>query len=113
MFKLVRLQAYAALIGVFIAALVFGLRGATWAAIGGATCVLPSLLFAWFLTYTTGRRGSAQVTAFFVGEAVKTVLSIGFLVAVGLLIPGAHWGALVMGLIITLQANFFAFLVKL
>lgn len=113
MFKLVRLQAYAAIIGVLIAAVVFGWRGAMWAAIGGASCVMPSLLFAWWLTYTTQRRGSAQVTAFFVGEAVKTVLSIGFLVAVGLLVTGAHWGALVMGLIITLQANFFAFLVKL
>jgi ATP synthase protein I len=113
MFKLVRLQAYAAILGMIVAGLVFGLRGAMWAGVGAASCVVPSFLFACYLTYTTERQGRAQVGAFFVGEAVKTVLSIGFLVAVGWLVSGAHWGALVMGLIITLQANFFAFLVKL
>ncbi|MDP5238828.1 ATP synthase subunit I [Uliginosibacterium sp. 31-16] len=113
MFKLVRLQACAALVAVLCGLLFFGLRGAIWAGLGGLVCVLPSLLFACYLTYVTQRHGRAQVMAFFVGEAVKTVLSIGILVSVGLLFSGAHWGAVVMGLIITLQANFFAFLVKL
>lgn len=52
------------------------------------------------------------MSTFVLGEAVKVLSVVGILVAVRLLYPEAHWGAVVMGLFITLQANFLAFLVK-
>lgn len=113
MFKVVALQALAALISVLLGAIFVGLRGATSAGLGALVCVLPSLLFALWLTRSAKRHGSAQASAFFIGEAGKVLVSIGILALVITLYPGVHWGTLVMGLILTLQANFFAFLVKL
>ena len=69
MFKVVALQALAALFSTLLAAALFGFRGAASAALGGLTCVLPSLLFAVWLAWSTKRRGAAQTSAFFVGEA--------------------------------------------
>lgn len=112
MLKLIALQALAALIGVVAAALLFGLRGAASAGFGALVCVLPTAVFALWLLRATKRTGQAQTSAFFTGEVLKTLLSLVILVLVAALYPGVHWGALVMGLIITLQANFLAFLVK-
>lgn len=113
MLKVVALQVFAALISVILAAFFAGWRGAASAGLGALTCVLPSLLFALWLMRSAKRHGAAQTSAFFVGEAGKVLVSIGILVLVVTLYPGVHWGTLVMGLILTLQANFFAFLVKL
>ncbi len=112
MLKLVFLQAIAALISIAVATLMFGLRGAASAGLGALACLLPTAVFAGWLIFSTRRTGQARTSAFFTGEALKTLISLMILVLVATLYPGVHWGALVMGLIITLQANFLAFLVK-
>lgn len=109
--KSVLLQLSAATVGVLLAALFFGLRGAASAFAGSLAIVVPTFLFAWRLAIAARRPGS-HVSAFFIGEAVKIGSAIGILFLVRLLWPEAHWGAVVMGLIITLQANFLALLVK-
>ncbi|MDB5815617.1 MAG: hypothetical protein JWN23_2734 [Rhodocyclales bacterium] len=97
---------------VLIAWAMFGPRGALSALCGGLAVVLPTLFFAWRLTLVARRPGNAHVNAFLIGEFIKIASAIGILVLVRLLFPGAHWGAVVLGLIITLQANFLALLVK-
>jgi len=74
--------------------------------------MLPTAVFAWRLSRVVQRRDASHVSAFLIGEFVKIVSVIGILVLVRLLYPGAQWGAVVIGMAITLQANFFALLVK-
>jgi ATP synthase protein I len=112
MFKTVLLQIIAALIGSLLGGLLFGMRGFVSAALGGAACVLPSCLFALRLYAVTKRPGASYAAAFFVGELVKLALCIGLLAAVRQIYPDVHWGAVMIGLIVTLQANFLAFLVR-
>lgn len=112
MLKTVLLQLSAALVGCAVGAVAFGWRGGISAALGGLACVLPSLLFALRLRALTRRPGASHVTAFFVGETIKVALTIALLASIGFVYRGVHWGAVVIGLIITLQANFLAFLVK-
>jgi ATP synthase protein I len=112
MFKVIRLQFVAALVGCVIGAVLLGSRGAISALLGGAACFIPSLLFALRLARVVRTRGDSHMTELVIGEAIKIAAAIGILVAVRFLYPDAHWGAVVMGLIITLQANFFGLLVK-
>ncbi|MEC5385011.1 ATP synthase subunit I [Uliginosibacterium sp. H3] len=113
MLKVVLLQFGAALIGALIGWAFFGPVGAASAILGGIAIVVPSLWFAWRLTRVERRPGAnSHVSAFLIGEAIKIVSAIGILVLVRLLFPGAHWGAVVLGLICTLQANFVALLVN-
>lgn len=112
MYKLVVLQMATALIGTVLAAVFFGSRGALSAALGGAACVLPTWLFAIRLHAVSKRPGASYAVAFFLGELIKIALCIGLLAGVRLVYPDVHWGAVVIGLVVTLQANFFAFLVK-
>lgn len=117
MLKVVLLQAVAAVLGVLIGWAWLGPLGAYSALCGGAAIVIPSCFFAWRLSQVA-RRGArsstsgAHVSAFLIGEFVKIASAIGILVLVRLLFPGAQWGAVVLGMIVTLQANFLAFLVK-
>jgi ATP synthase protein I len=114
MLKVVLLQFGAAVVGALIGWAFFGSLGGLSALLGGLAIVLPSLLFAWRLTLTA-RRGAdknSHVNAFLIGEFIKIASAIGILVLVRLLFPGAHWGAVVLGLVVTLQANFLALLVK-
>jgi ATP synthase protein I len=116
MLKVVLLQCGTALIGVLLAWALMGSRGALSALCGGAAIVLPTLFFAWRLTLVARRPGNTHtnvhVNAFLIGEFIKIASAIGILVLVRLLFPGAHWGAVVLGLVVTLQANFLALLVK-
>jgi ATP synthase protein I len=108
MFKLIWLQILLAVCAVVFAAMLWGWLGAGSAAAGAAACILPTSLFAWLLKRALTRPAASMVLSFFVGEAVKIVAVIGCLVLVRLLYPGAHWGAVVMAMAITLQANFLA-----
>ncbi len=111
-FKVLFLQVFAALAGSLLGGLFFGMRGFVSAALGGVACVVPSCLFALRLYAVTRRPDASYATAFFVGELVKLALSIGLLAAVKQIYPEVHWGAVMIGLIVTLQANFLAFLVR-
>ncbi|APR02994.1 ATP synthase protein I [Thauera chlorobenzoica] len=52
------------------------------------------------------------MAAFVAGELIKLASIVGLLGLVLVLYPDVHWGALLIGLILALKANLFAFLVK-
>lgn len=112
MLKAVLLQACFALLGTLLGAGLYGTRGAISAAFSGLACVVPNFLFALKLHAVSMRGGNSQAVVFLVGEALKIASTIVVLALVPLVYPGVHWGAVVMGLILTLQANFLALLVK-
>jgi ATP synthase protein I len=112
MLKAVILQFGATLLAVALCAVFFGVRGAISAAGGGLACVLPSWMFAVRLAALTRKAGTASVTAFVAGEFIKIASIVGLLVLVWAVYPALHWGALMIGLILALKANLFAFLVK-
>lgn len=112
MLKAVLLQLVATLLAAAISAVFFGLRGGLSAAWGGLAVVLPSVLFAWLLAWISRRIGTASVTAFVAGELIKLAAIVGMLVLFLVLYPDVHWGGLLIGLILALKANLFAFLVK-
>lgn len=112
MYRVIILQLFCAAFGTACGGVIFGIPGATGALIGGAAYWVPSALFAWVLGRQRERSHAAQGLFFFVGEFAKVFLVIVTLTAVALVDPGVNWGAVVIGLIITLQANFLVFLVK-
>ena len=52
------------------------------------------------------------MTAFVAGEFFKIASIVGLLVLVWALYPQLHWGGMLIGLVLALKANLFAFLVK-
>lgn len=112
MFKAVFLQLAATLLAVALSAALFGMPGAVSAAIGGLAYVLPNWLFAVRLAATARKAGTASVTVFVAGEFFKIASIVGLLVLGWTVYPLLHWGGMLIGLILALKANLFAFLVK-
>ena len=112
MLKAVILQLIATLVAAALSGALFGVSGAISAAGAGLACVLPSGLFALRLAAMTRRTGTASVTAFVAGEFLKIASIVGLLVLVWAVYPDLHWGGILVGLILALKANLFAFLVK-
>ena len=112
MLKAVFLQIGAALIATLVGAMIWGAPGAISAALGGAACIIPNSLFALRLALVSRRAGASYSTAFFVGEMIKLAATIGLLAAIRLAYEDVLWLALFIGLVLTLKANLFAFLVK-
>ncbi|MDR1424632.1 MAG: ATP synthase subunit I [Azoarcus sp.] len=112
MHKALLLQLGATLLAMAAAAVFWGSQGSVSALCGAATYVLPSSLFAWRLRWTLRRNGQASVAAFVAGELVKLASTVGLLVLAAVLYREVHWGAFLMGLVLALKANLFAFLVK-
>lgn len=112
MYKMVFLQLGATLAATAIAAVFFGMHGAVSAMIAGLACVVPNALFALRLSAVSKRSGNASVGGFIVGELIKLVTIVGLLVLAWATYPDLHWGGLMVGLVLTLKANLFAFLVK-
>ena len=112
MYKAVALQIGATMMAALVAASFAGLRGAVSAALGGAACVLPNLLFALRLSLVSKRPAASYPLEFFVGEFFKIASTVGLLATVRLVYPDVHWLALFIGLVVALKANLFAFLVK-
>ena len=69
-------------------------------------------MFAMRLTAMTRKTGSATVAAFVAGEFIKVASIVGLLVLVWAVYPDLHWGGMLIGLVLALKANLFAFLVK-
>ena len=112
MFKAVGFQLIATLLAAVLSAALFGPKGALSAAVGGLACVVPNALFALKLAATSQRSPESSPAAFFVGEFVKVAAIVGLLVLAANLIEGLHWGALLIGMVLALKANLFAFWVK-
>jgi len=112
MFKLVKLQFMTALVAICIGAAMAGLRGAISAALAGLVCMLPTFLLARHLHAAAQRNGNVQAMRLLLGEAIKIVLTVALLLVLPWVYPAVLWSAVVVGLIVTLQANFLIFLVK-
>ncbi len=112
MHKIIVLQILAALLGALIATVLFGLSGTVSAAGGALACIVPYWLFAMALKASARSVIGPSVGLFVTGEFVKLVLIIGLLALLALLYPALHWGALLMGLVLVLNANLFALLLK-
>jgi len=112
MYKAVFLQVCATILVTLIAGAIVGVRGALSAALGGAACFLPNLMFALRLHALSARPAASYPVAFFVGEIIKVASTVGLLAAVQFVYPDVHWLTLIIGAIVALKANLFAFLVK-
>ena len=113
MLKAVFLQFCATLVAVTFGAVFFGVPGAFSAAIAGFACIIPSALFALRMKVLAARPGGpGTAMAFVIGEFVKIVAIVGILVSAVVLYRDLHWGGLLIGLVLALKANLFAFLVK-
>lgn len=112
MFKAVGFQIIATLIAAVLAAALFGAKGALSAAAGGLACVVPNAIFALKLAATRDRRPESYPAAFFLGEFIKVAAIVGLLALATAMIDGLHWGALLIGMVLALKANLFAFWVN-
>lgn len=115
MLKAIMLQLSCVLLVTGAGLVVGGSPAGLSALLGGLSYSLPSLLFAIRLGRLAHR--SAQTTVsypfeFFVGEAIKVASTIGLLLLCHALVPDLSWAWFLGGLIVALQAGFFAFLLK-
>ena len=112
MFKAVGFQFVATLLAAALSAALFGLHGAYSAFAGGMAAAVPNAFFALKLATMRGRNPSAYPVAFVAGEFIKVAATVGLLALAAMTIDSLHWGALLIGLVLALKANLFAFLVK-
>ena len=109
MFRAILLQLGATIIATLVLGLFAGTRGAISAALGGAVCALPNLLFALRLKSVLSRPDASYPANFFLGELVKVAATIGLLVFVVSEYADLHWPSMLIGLGLALQAGFLAF----
>ena len=110
--KAVLLQLAATFVAAAVAGVLLGGRGFFSAVWGGLAYAVPSVFFAWRLWTVSWRGEQAKVTTFMVGEFVRLFSAIGLLALATVLYKDLHWGAFLIGLVLTVKANLFAFLVK-
>lgn len=106
MFKAIGFQLGATFLAAILAGWFFGVRGAVSAALGGAACFIPNLVFALRLKALAARPGAPYGYVFLVGELLKLAAIAGLLVAAHFLYGDLHWGAMIIGVFLALQANF-------
>ena len=108
MFRAIFLQAGATVIAALAAGLFAGTRGVVSAVLGGLACVLPNLLFALRLKIVANRPGASYPANFFLGEFVKIAATTGLLVLIVSEYADLHGPAMLIGLVLALQASFLA-----
>lgn len=110
MFRLVYLQIGATVLAVLGFGALVGTQGAISAGLGGIACLLPNAWLALRLhTVAKSAKQSSFVANFFIGEFIKIAATIGLLAIAIKAYPSMHWPSLIGGMVIALQANFFAF----
>jgi ATP synthase protein I len=108
MFRLVVLQAIAA-VAVAVLAWAVGGAAAGWSALaGGAACVVPNGLFALRLAAAARRPQGASVATFFVGEFVKVASTVALLALLVWAYRDLVWLAMIVAVIVTLKSYFIA-----
>ncbi len=112
MWKVVVLQACAALLVALGAGLLAGSDAGMSAVFGGLAYVLPNALFVARLKLAAAS-GRASGVAFLAWEGFKLVLTVGILAAVAHHYAALHWIALLAGLFVTLMVNLFALLLRI
>lgn len=108
MYRAILLQVGAVIFTAVGAWLLIGARGGISAALGGAVCVLPNLLFALRLKLVANRARASFSANFLIGELVKMFATVALLVVVARVYADVHWPSLLIGLALALQAMLFA-----
>jgi ATP synthase protein I len=108
MYRLIFLQATAALF-VALLAWVVGGAAAGWSALaGGAACVVPNGLFALRLAAAARRPQGTSAATFFVGEFVKVASTLALLALLVWAYRDLVWLAMIIAVIVTLKSYFIA-----
>ena len=109
MFRVINLQIAVTLVVAAFVGLVAGMRGGISAALGGAVCVVPNLLFAMHLHFLKLRPRASFATHFLLGELVKLLMTFSLLLVVVKVYADLHWPSMLIGLVLALQAVLLAF----
>ena len=109
MFRAVLLQIVATGLAAAGAGWWSGVHGAVSAGLGGLVCALPNFLFALRLSRVARSADASYPVNFFLGEFIKIALTVGLLVVTVKNYADLHWPALLIGLVLALQAGFLAF----
>lgn len=112
MLKSISLQALLVVIVALIVFLAGGALAARDVFVGGSACILPNLLFARMLNKSRGLEPSTFVLAFFLGEAVKLVLTLVLLMAIFKWLTPTHWALLLLGMVVALHAPLLGFFLR-
>ncbi|MFY3383222.1 ATP synthase subunit I [Paracidovorax sp. MALMAid1276] len=112
-----KVVAWQALVGALVALAAWWLTGSVpmgWsAAYGALAVVVPAALFArGVLRQKASADPRAAMVGFFGWEIAKIVLTVALLVAAPWLVPGLHWVALLVGMVITMKTYWVALLVR-
>ena len=110
--KAVLLQLAATFVAAAVAGVLLGGRGFFSAVWGGLAYVVPSVFFACQLWAASWRGVNTKITTFMGGEFVRLLSAIALLALATALYKDLHWGAFLIGLVLAVKANLFAFLVK-
>ena len=116
MTKALLLQCIASLLGAALAGCLYGAQGALYAFLAGAAYWLPNVFFVMrlkFVTPASNQNAVGYVPVFLFGEIFKLVVASGLLLVIRFVFPDLIWPALILGLVVTVQANLFAFLFKI
>lgn len=77
-------------------------------ALGGAAAIIPNSLFALRLAIQRGKPAESYPAVFFLGEFAKIGLTVALIVLIARSVQSIDWLALLVGLIVALQAPLFA-----
>ena len=106
--RLLLIQCAIALLCAGVALFWSGLAAAGSALLGGAICIIPNGIFAWLALRHAGARAARQIArAFYLGEALKLILTGVLFAAVLVLLPVVA-PAVLVSFIVCLQAQWFA-----
>lgn len=109
MLNALRFQGFALVVVSVLAWFMSGRVAAISAVIGGLASLLPNAFFALRLAGLQQRGSKAFAANFFIGEFVKIAASVGILVVAVQVYPEMNWLAMLVSLVATSQAGFFAF----
>jgi len=108
MYRLILLQAIAAVIVALLAWAVGG-AAAGWSALaGGAACVVPNGLFALRLAAAARQPQGGSAATFFVGEFVKVASTVALLALLIWAYRDLVWLAMIVAVVVTLKSYFIA-----
>jgi ATP synthase protein I len=82
-----------------------------WSALVGAAVVVgPAALMARGLARLSGRQAGTVLLGFWLWEALKIVLAVSMLLAAARWMPGLHWPAMLVAMVVCLKVNGLALL---
>jgi ATP synthase protein I len=91
---------------------VAGKSAALSALLGGVSCAVPNAWFAWRIQVSAQRPGGARATDFFIGEAVKVMLTLMLMLLAVKWYAALVWPAFIVGLVVALKSYLLGLFLK-